>query len=325
MKEFEVKKRIITFFKKKKESFVSGEEISNSLGFSRASVWKYITKLREEGYDIEAVPHLGYKLKRSPDKLYGYEVSAGLSTKIIGQGDIYHFDAIDSTNDKAYELAEEGALEGTVVIAETQTKGKGRMGRKWVSPRSGGIYASIILRPDLETDELPAITLITATAIINTIKKTAGIEAGMKWPNDILVGDKKISGILTEIKAQPDIVDFLILGIGVNVNTSKGKLPPEGTSIKVETGEEVSRMELVQSMLLEIEEVYSKFKKKGFSSLRKECKKLSSVLGKKVKIEEHHRKIEGVAFDIDEKGALIIKDEEGKFQRVFSGDVVLPG
>lgn len=323
MKEFEVKKKIISFFKDKEASFVSGEEISSSLGFSRASVWKYITKLREEGYDIEAVPHLGYRLREAPDKLYGYEVPAGLSTKVIGQNEIYHFDSIESTNDKAYQLAEEGASEGTLVIAEAQSKGRGRMGRKWTSPKSGGIYMSLVLRPDLETDEIPAITLITATAIINAIKKVTGLEAGMKWPNDILIGGKKVCGILTEIKAQPDMVDFLILGIGINVNTAKGKLPPEGTSIKIEAGKETSRMELVQNVLIEIENVYSKFKRKGFSSLRKECKNFSSVLGRRVKIEEHHRKIEGTAFDIDEKGALIIKDDEGNLKRVFSGDVVL--
>ena len=323
MKEFEVKKRIIGFFRETEGNFISGEEISGVLGFSRACAWKYIKKLRDDGYVIEAVPHLGYRFKSAPDKIYGYDVSSGLRTKAIGKKPIYYYDSIDSTNDRAYELAESGEPEGTIVIAETQTRGKGRMGRKWVSPASGGIYASIILRPDMETDEIPAITLIAAMAVIRAIKKICALEAGMKWPNDILIGGKKVCGILTEIKAQPDIVDFLVLGIGVNVNTSFKKLPPEATSLRIESSRRMDRTEFIRRMLEELERVYSKFRKEGFASLREECKTLSLILGEWVKISEHHRSIEGLAVDIDEKGALIIRTEGGIFQRVFSGDVVL--
>lgn len=323
MKEFEIKKKIITFFRNNQEEFTSGEEISQRLGFSRASVWKYIKKLREEGYNVEALPHRGYRLVSTPDKLYGYDFSGELGTKSLGKQSIYHYDSIESTNDKAYELAEKGEAEGTIVIAETQTRGKGRIGRKWISPRSGGIYTSLILRPDAETDEIPAVTLIAGIAIIKAIKKTCGIEAKMKWPNDILIDGRKVCGILTEIKAQPDRVDFLVLGIGINVNTAPGKLPKEATSLKEKTGSDISRMELLKHVLEEVEKDYIRFSKKGFSSLRGECKKASMVIGQHVKIEEHHRSVEGRAVDIDEKGALTIKLKDGSLKRIFSGDVIL--
>ena len=323
MKEFDIKKEIIGFFRKSAGSFVSGEDISGALGFSRASVWKYINKLREEGYHIEAVPHLGYRLRSSPDKVYSYDISSGLKTVKIGKGFIDYYDSTGSTNDRAYELAEGGEPEGTIVIAESQTRGKGRMGRKWISPKASGIYMSIILRPDVETDEIPAVTIIAAVSIIRAIIKACGVDTRMKWPNDILIGDKKVCGILTEIKAQPDAVEFLVLGIGVNVNTPRGKLPPEGTSLKIECGYNVSRLDLARNILAEFERYYLKFNEEGFPALRDECMEYSLTLGKRVKVSEHHRSIEGVAVDIDEKGALIVKDDNGDLKRVFSGDVVL--
>lgn len=321
MKEFDIKKRILEFFHQNSGLFVSGEDISRDLGFSRAGLWKYIKKLRDEGYEIEAIPHLGYKLNSTPDKIYGYDLSVGLKTVNMGKKSIYYYDSISSTNDRAYELAEEGEPEGTLVISETQTSGKGRIGRKWISPKGDGIYMSLILRPDVETDEIPTITLITALAVIKAISKTCDIKAGIKWPNDVYVAGKKICGILTEIKAQPDLVDFLILGVGINVNTSSAKLPPEGTSLKLECDHHIERKELVRVFLMEFESFYGKFSKDGFKSLLKECKELSLVLGKNVKVDEHNRLLKGKAVDIDEKGALIIESDNGTLQRIFSGDV----
>jgi BirA family biotin operon repressor/biotin-[acetyl-CoA-carboxylase] ligase len=323
MKEFESKKMILELLRKNKDAFISGEEMSAALGFSRAGVWKYIKKLREDGYEIDAATNSGYRLISSPDKVYGFDISGGLGTSVMGKQAIYYFDSVGSTNDAAYEIAEKGAAEGTVVVAEKQTKGKGRIGREWISPESGGIYMSIVLRPDMETDEIPSITLVAALAIIRAIKKVCGIDAGMKWPNDILIGDKKVSGILTEIKAQPDRVDFLVLGVGVNVNTSPGDIPPEATSLKEASGNAVDRSELVRKILEDFERSYSRLRKEGFKGLRDECKAMSLVIGNYVKVKEHTRAIEGLAADIDEKGALIIRTDTGLMQRVFSGDVVL--
>ena len=225
MKKQNIYNEILTVFRKNPGDFVSGEDISDKLEVSRASIWKYINKLREDGYIIDAVPHLGYRLKSAPDKLLSYEIQNGLKTKRIGKGPIYHYENIASTNDAAYELAEKGEPEGTLVVAEAQFHGKGRIGRKWVSPKGDGLYMSLILRPDMETDEIPSITLIAATSAVRTINELCRLDAKTKWPNDILINGKKLGGILTEIKAQPDAVDFLVLGVGINVNTPKSKLP----------------------------------------------------------------------------------------------------
>ena len=323
MKDADVRAQIVKIFRDNSGVFVSGEEVSEALGFSRASVWKYIQKLREDGYEIEAVPHLGYRLRSAPDRLFGFEVASGLKTRTIGKKDIYYFDSIPSTNDKACELAEGGSPDGSLVIAETQTSGRGRLGRKWLSPKAEGIYFSIILRPDVQMDEIPAITLIAAGAVIKAIKRQCGIEARMKWPNDVYINGRKVCGILTEIKAQPDRVDFLVLGMGINVNTSRKKLPAEGTSLEAETGARYDRVDLLKKILEEVEKDYTLFRAEGFESLREECKEFSSVLGKSLKIDQYDGSVEGVAVDIDSRGALILRTRSGEKRRIFSGDVVL--
>ncbi len=314
MNDFKIKKQIITFLAARGEKHTSGEAMSESLGFSRAYLWKYIGKLRREGFDIEAAPHRGYILKSHPDKLYGYDV---------GKNTVYHYESIDSTNDKAYELAEAGATEGTIVFAEAQTSGKGRMGRKWVSPPGEGIYMSLILRPDVDVSEISTITLIAALSVTRAIKETCSIEAGIKWPNDIMIDGKKVCGILTEMKAEPDMVDFVVLGMGINVNTDATLLPPGGISLRGVLARRVERVSLVKNILKNFENDYEKFRSNGFAALREECKASSAVLGKRVRVEEHTRSTEGVVSDIDEKGALIIETDDGSFSRMFSGDVVL--
>ncbi len=321
-KEYEVKKKILRIFRENGEKFISGEEISSEMGFTRAGVWKYITKLREEGFEIEAVPHLGYRLHGVPDALRGYDISGSVDTKTIGCKAIYDFESTSSTNEVAYGLAEKGEPEGTVVLSERQTKGRGRMGRKWISPK-GGIYMSLVLRPDVGADEIPALTIIAAIAVARAVRVMSGIEPGVKWPNDLYVKGKKLCGILTEIKAQPDMVDFLILGIGINVNTSENDLPDGATSLKVEYGKHINRAEFVKIILEEFERDYCTFREKGFMALRDECRQKSLILGSNVKIDVHNGVIEGLAFDLDEKGALLVRNSNGIVKRVFSGDVIL--
>ncbi|MBD3296515.1 MAG: biotin--[acetyl-CoA-carboxylase] ligase [Candidatus Omnitrophica bacterium] len=323
MKEIKVKGLIVDLFRRYPGIFVSGEELSAELGFSRASVWKYIQKLREDGYGIEAVPHHGYRLRSVPDKLLGYEVAGRLSTRTLGKKDIHFFDEIDSTNSKACELAEAGAEEGTVVIAEKQTGGRGRMGRKWASPAGQGVYMSVILRPDMKTDRIPAITLIAALAVIRSIEAVCGVEAGMKWPNDVYMNGEKVCGILTEIRAQPDRVDFLVLGIGVNVNASKRSLPSGATSLRLRTGHRVDRIEFVRDLIGQLESLYGIYCESGFGVLRGECRRHSTILGNDVSMVEDSRTVEGKALDIDEKGALLVRTGGGEMRRIFSGDVRL--
>ncbi|MFH1798381.1 MAG: biotin--[acetyl-CoA-carboxylase] ligase [Candidatus Omnitrophota bacterium] len=310
-----IEQNIISLLQKSNNRFISGEKISSVLGVSRAAVWKYIKKLREGGFRIEALPRRGYCLKLLPDKLYGHIVSSDLDTRVIGKKSIYHYEDIDSTNAKAYELADKGAEEGTVVFAETQSRGKGRMGRAWISP-SGGIYMSIVLRPRSEPSGIGAITLVSALAIARAIQDVRAVGCGIKWPNDILIEGKKVCGILTEIKAESDKIDFLILGIGINVNVDLKKLPKTSTSLQAD------RIRLVQCALKEIEKVYYQFLKQGFVSLRDECKALSCVIKKQVVIKDHARLTEGVVVDIDERGAMVVKTDDGALRHIFSGDVM---
>src|SRR3989338_5397995 len=217
--------QIINFLRKSGE-YISGEEISRALNVSRAGIWKYMQDLRAQGYEIVAVPHLGYRLVSYPDKLLAREIKFGLGTHILGKK-IFSREAISSTMDEAFELGVKGTEEGTLVCAESQTKGRGRMGRSWVSPKGKGIYMSVILRPQLSPNEIPKLTLLTAVAVAEAIYKIAGLKVAIKWPNDILVGTKKLGGILTEMSAEIDRIKFVVVGIGMNVNTTASQLPPE--------------------------------------------------------------------------------------------------
>jgi BirA family biotin operon repressor/biotin-[acetyl-CoA-carboxylase] ligase len=272
-----MRSQIIQFLKES-DGYLSGEEISRHVKISRAGIWKYMQDLREEGYDIVAVPHLGYRLISSPDKLLPEEIQFGLGTKILGC-DVRYFDTIESTMDAAFQLGVEGAPEGTVVCAESQTKGKGRLGRSWVSPKAKGIYMSVLLRPKLRPMDLTQLTLLSAVALCETITKFWEIPARIKWPNDILVNDKKLAGILTESSAEMDRVRFVTIGIGVNVNTAVSQLPPQSTSIKNETGQKVPRVMFFQEILRSLERWYMILGKEGFSPVIARWKQLSSTLG----------------------------------------------
>jgi len=317
--------KILELFKKSTGAFLSGEEISHSLGISRQALWKHMEKLRELGYIIEAVPHLGYKILRPPDKILAPEIKWNLRTKIIGK-EINYYESVGSTNNIAYNLAEDGAGEGAIVIADEQTGGKGRLGRKWASPPKGGIYLSCILRPEILPNEVAEITLVAAVSAVKAINKFTGVKALIKWPNDILVSDRKAGGILTELKAETDRVNFVILGLGINVNTPRKSLPDGGTSLKEESksSSDFSRVELTKTLLLSLEEEYVKFKKKGFSPLRNELKSYSCTIGRHISVATSAgKKIRGKAIDINKNGSLLVKMDSGKKVTFLSGDVTL--
>lgn len=303
-----------------KDEYISGEEISKELHISRAAIWKHIEKLRREGYDIAAAPHFGYRLISAPDRLIGPEVSWNLNTKIFGKR-IYSFKKTDSTNTSAYNLAEGGEPEGSVVFAEEQLRGRGRFRREWISPR-GGIYMSLILRPGLEPVNTARITLSAAVAVTEAIREITNLQARIKWPNDILVNKRKVSGILTEMKAQQDEIEFVILGIGINVNNSAGDLPEGASSLKDESGETVSKVGLAKKMLGLLEGYYLKIQD-GFSGVIEEWRKLSDTLGRRVKVHAHGRVLEGQALDVDENGGLIVRLDSGFNKHILSGDVEL--
>ena len=315
-----MEEKILLIFSKHKNTYVSGEEISKELGVSRASIWKHIETLRDLGYEIEASPHLGYKLIARPDRLIPEELKNNLQTKILGKK-ILAYESLDSTNDTAYQLAEKGEKEGTVVIAERQKKGKGRQGRQWASPK-GGIYLSCILKPDIEPKEVAKITLVSAVAVCDSITERASVPAMIKWPNDIIIRKKKVCGILTEMKAEQDKVNFVIVGIGVNVDTSVN-LPKSATSLVKEADEKPAKVDLTQRILENLEHYLDVFNKEGFDKIRDEWRRFSTTLGHHVKIHCHDEKIEGQALDVDNDGALVVRLDSGIQRRVLSGDVVI--
>jgi BirA family transcriptional regulator, biotin operon repressor / biotin---[acetyl-CoA-carboxylase] ligase len=317
-----MEEKIIEIFRKSKTDFVSGEDISNALKVSRAAIWKHIEKLREMGYEFDAVPHLGYRLKKSPDKLYAFEICPRLKTRVIGKKILY-YNELDSTNTTAYELAHKINGEGAIVVAEKQNKGKGRLLRHWSSPKSGGIYMSVILRPDITPFYAPIITLMAAVSVAQAIRETSAVEACIKWPNDIIVKDKKVAGILTEMEAESDRVKFIILGIGINVNTMLSELPKTASSIARMSGGPVSRQALLIAIIERLEHNYNNINKAGFSEIRLEWKNLSATLGRRVRANCMHKIIEGTACDIDRDGALKIRTDNGFHEKIFAGDLVV--
>ena len=319
----EIENKILEEFYKNKEMHLSGEDIAKALGISRQAFWKHVEKLRRAGYVIEAVPHLGYRLTNIPDAMIVPEIKRHLRAHLFGKN-IVHHQKIDSTNDAAYALAESGAPEGTVVVAESQQKGKGRMGRRWVSPAGGGVYFSCIIRPNISPAEVSRITLVAALSVVKTIKSFTRLVARMRWPNDVLVNGKKVTGILTELKAEADKTSFIILGIGVNVNTAPHDLPTGATSLKEECKEKIKRVEFFARLLETLEEEYNIFKKEGFKNIRKELKTHSCTLGHYVRLATSGKKrVHGHATDIDENGALVLRMSNGEEKTFFSGDVTL--
>lgn len=311
----------ILYFLKKSDNYLSGEEISHHLKISRAAVWKYIQELRQEGYDIVAVPHLGYHLVSCPDKLFPREIQFDLKTKIFGRK-IFYFDTTTSTMDAAFRLGLEGVQEGTVVCAETQIKGRGRLGRHWVSPKGKGIYVSIILRPSFPPNVVSQLTILSAVAVAEALERAAALKPSIKWPNDLFIRGEKIAGILTELSAEMDRVRFVSIGIGLNVNTPSHLLPPHATSVKVEREKEFSRIDILQEILRRMEFWYEQFKCEGLTAIVERWKQFSMTLGRRICIHDSKGTVEGEAIDLDKDGALLIRTDTGMRIKKMTGDVI---
>jgi BirA family transcriptional regulator, biotin operon repressor / biotin---[acetyl-CoA-carboxylase] ligase len=315
-----MQERIIQFLKQT-DGYVSGEEMSQRLNMSRAAIWKHMQDLRSQGYDIAAVPHLGYQLVGTPDRLLSHEIQHGLKTKFMGQK-IHSFETLSSTMDEAFKLGMEGEPEGTIVCAESQTKGRGRLGRVWVSPKGKGIYCSIILRPKLPPTQMPQVTLMTAVALAEAIEQKTGLKPSIKWPNDLLIGSKKLAGILTELRAEVDQVKFVVVGIGLNINASTSQLLDTATSLKLEANTAFDRVELFQAILVSLERWYGKILKGKFDEVLNYCRKHSATLNKKVRVSDPSGDIQGMAIEIDADGALLIRQDNGKIIKKTAGDVI---
>ncbi len=304
--------------------FISGQEISRQLKVTRTAVWKRINHLRKMGYEIEGETHSGYRLIRSPDLLLPSEVKPLLRTKWMGRT-IHHFQSIDSTNSKAYQLAMEGAEEGEVVVAESQTQGKGRLGREWFSPPFLNLYLSVILRPKISPHQASMVTLMAAVATAEAIQQATGLDPKIKWPNDLLLRERKVAGLLNEIHSEADRIHFIILGIGVNINMEIKMFPKEirqkATSLRMEKGEMISRKDFIQILLQRLERWYLTLLEEGPSAILEAWRKWATIKGRWVKVISFGETLLGRAIDIDSDGALIIEMKEGGQKRILAGDV----
>jgi BirA family biotin operon repressor/biotin-[acetyl-CoA-carboxylase] ligase len=318
-----MKERLLLALKENKGSWVSSEHLRSGLSVSRSAIWKHMCKLKAEGYDLKSSPNKGYFLQGVPDLLLPQEIRHGLGTKVFGKKEIIHVGETDSTNTLAKEWASKGADEGALVIAEKQTRGRGRIGREWFSPPQESIYISTILRPSISPGEAPRITLLAAVAVAEALLAQTGLRVHIKWPNDVLLADKKIAGILTEMSSEMDAVNFIVLGVGLNVNTSAfpEELKEKATSVLIETGKRHSRVAIVQQYLKQLEAYYEQFAKARFPIILKRWKELADVLGRRVIVEFGESMIAGQTQDIDRDGVLILRDRHGKTHRIFSGEV----
>ena len=310
---------------KSSDTFVSGEDISAHLGITRAGVWKKITALRKRGYVIKAIPSRGYRLISSPDLAQDYLLDQT-------QGDLWKelivYDSVASTNNLTMSLADRGAIaSGTVIIADRQTRGKGRLGRTWESPAGLNIYLSIVIRPELEPKNVTMLTILAAVAGAAALRKTCNIPVSIKWPNDLVIADKKLGGILTEVRADPDRISLAVIGVGINVNMTDKDFPEEirysATSVKQETGTVFSRNEIIIQFLREFEYWYGLLKTGGRTPLLDAWRKGSSTLGRKVRASVGETSISGIAEDIDDNGMLILKIQSGEKITISAGDLTL--
>lgn len=324
-----MKSAVLDELKKNKGKYISGEELSRKIGVSRTSVWKYINKLKEEGYVIDSSTNKGYVLIESPDALYPNEIKGLMNTKLIGK-EIVFLESVDSTNSYAKKMGEEEFQEGTLVIAEEQTAGRGRLGREWISPKGKGIWMTIMLKPDIKPEQAAQITLIAAFAVVLGIKNICNIDAMIKWPNDVVVNGKKLCGILTEMGAEIDRINYLIVGIGINANIDEMDFANSGldiaTSLKVQKGEDIDRKILISDIIKNFEKLYIDFIERGsIEYIIKNYKKVSATLGKEIRILAKGEEWNGIALDINSHGHLMVKMDDGKIEEISSGEVSVRG
>ncbi|WP_124727368.1 biotin--[acetyl-CoA-carboxylase] ligase [Staphylospora marina] len=309
-----------------KDRFLSGEELSRLAGCSRAAVWKHVEDLRREGYEIEARPRSGYRLVHRPDRIAPEEILPHLTTRSFGR-EIRYEPTTPSTQILARKWAREGAAEGSLVIAEEQVQGRGRMGRSWHSPPRAGIWMSLILRPPIPLAQAPHLTLLASVGVCLGIREFTGLPVTIKWPNDLLIHGKKVCGILTELRGEQDRIDHVVLGIGINVNAREEHFPPElkpiATSLAVEAGGEFHRAPLLAAILKQLEDVYHLYLREGFSPVREAWERAAGMLGQEVTAKTPQGTVIGVAERLNDQGALLIRTQGGEVA-VYSAEIEVP-
>ncbi len=317
--------RKIIFQALKDKGPVSGQVLARAAGVSRNAIWKHICRLQQEGYAIESILGKGYILHPSPDLLLPLEIKSGLKTKILGQ-EIVCRPELDSTQELAKTLARQNASEGLLVLTERQLAGRGRMHRNWCSP-AGNIYMSCLLRPEMELHRAPHITLMAGVAVNRALQRYLQLESGLKWPNDILYQDKKLGGILAEISAEADRIGYIVLGLGLNVNAQSHDFSPElsnlAHSLNMILQRHVPRVQVLQEILLEMENVYLDYLNQGFAPVRSSWLEMNCTLGREVEFLYNRHQTRGVAQDMDEYGRLVVRTVEGQVLTLHTGDIQL--
>ena len=319
--------KVLSFLQTHNTEYLSGQDLSDVLRISRVAVWKHIKKIQDLGYTVESKQKLGYKLIKNSEMLLPWEITKGLKTNKIGQR-VYYFDSIDSTQNQALKMAAEPVNDGTLIVASKQTGGKGRSGRKWISPH-GGIWISIILHPKFDISITTLFPIASALALSKALEKTMSISPELKWPNDLTLNGKKIAGMLVDVSLESNQIENMVLGVGINFDIEAKKVEKllkdtpnfYGVASLSEQKKKIKPVELVQAFLVELEEIYELLNSKQTKKIISEWTKRSSTIGKKIEMNTIDETIKGKAIKIDEDGALIVSTGD-KIQRVIAGDIV---
>lgn len=319
-----MKEQLIALFRASPDQYLSGNRICGELGVSRTAIWKHIQALREDGYRFDSAPRLGYKLLSEPDTLKPADLLSLLTTKRLGCS-IHCLDEVDSTQNVAKDLVRAGAPEGTLVVAERQTTGRGRLGRPWHSPKGKGIYMSLVVKPAIPLHMTPHLTLLAAVALCRAIRKVVpNVDPGIKWPNDLLVRGKKISGILLESSAENEALQYIITGVGVSCNLEPEDYPEElkekATSLLIESGHKVNRAQLIAEFLLQVEELYSLYSEQGFGPIRTLWEASAVTLGQSFRLSDSSGPWEGTAVGLNDWGGLVLQLPDGSRKVLYSVD-----
>lgn len=312
---------------KARDGYVSGQELSEYFQVSRTAVWKAVARLKEEGYQIESVQKKGYRLVASPDVVLAEEIQSILKTRWAAR-EICYLKTVDSTNRYAKKKAEEGAPHGALVVAEEQTQGKGRMGRNWSDPAGQNIAMTLILRPAIQPQSASMVTLVAGLSVARALKTLCGLDVKIKWPNDVVAGGRKLCGILSEMSAEMSGIHYLVIGIGINVNTEHfpEELRDKATSLYLETGEKMQRARIIAACMEYFEEDFSLFEKTmDLSLLKDQYEALLINKDEKVKVLERDASYVGIAKGIDREGELLVEKEDGSLTRVYAGEVSVRG
>lgn len=315
---------ILRALRESEGEFVSGADLADKLGISRMGVWKHIQKLKSTGYEIQSHPKDGYKLMEVPDSLVHAEIVPNLKTKWLGIP--YHYlQKVSSTNDHLLLLAAQKAPHGTVVVAEEQTRGRGRLRRDWLSAPNRGIYLSVLFRNPLPVQVAMQSTQVAALALVKVLRDIYGVPGLIKWPNDVLIGQKKVAGILTEMQSDQDFARLIVMGIGINANHSQDDFVAQfrypATSIALETGFPVKRQHLLVHYLRQFEQEYEDFLSRGLSALLPQIEEFSAILGKTISVQCGEREITGKAAGFTPEGALLLLKSDGQRETIWVGDV----